>query len=379
MSQSEGSMLTKEELLSSAADLLPALRERAPLAEKQRQIPLETIDDLKSSTLLRIGNPTRHGGIGAGYEAMYELAWELGRACGSTAWCYAVWSFHNWAIGHFAEKAQAEYFATGPDTLCSSSYNASAATATLEASGIRLSGRWQFSSGCDAASWAMLGAPTAQGPIWVLVPRDEFEIEDTWFVSGMCATGSKDIMVRDRFVPAHRTLDPFRAGTENLTGWDLHGERLYRIPLFSVAGWDLTAPIIGIAQGAVDEFSARLRSSPNGLDAVARHLRLAESAAEVDAARALQRQEIAGLVDKAERGEGMTALDMARNRRNKAFIAKTCVRAVDRLFEASGGHALFKSQAIQRMQRDVHAAAQHFALSWDTNAETYGRAVIASE
>jgi 3-hydroxy-9,10-secoandrosta-1,3,5(10)-triene-9,17-dione monooxygenase len=31
---------------------------------------------------------------------------EPGRACGSTARCYAVWSIHNWMLGFWPEETQ---------------------------------------------------------------------------------------------------------------------------------------------------------------------------------------------------------------------------------------------------------------------------------
>ncbi len=38
------------------------------------------------------------------------------------------------------------------------------------------------------------------------VPRDEVEIDDNWHEMGLEATGSKNIVVENAFVPEHRTL-----------------------------------------------------------------------------------------------------------------------------------------------------------------------------
>ena len=74
----------------------------------------------------------------------------------------------------------------------------------------------------------------------------------------MRGTGSKDIEIHNAFVPAHRAMDPDRAGNDDWTGWELHGRLSYRVPLRCLIGWDLAAPLIGIAQGAIDEFTSRL-------------------------------------------------------------------------------------------------------------------------
>jgi len=105
-------------------------------------------------------------------------------------------------------------------------------------------------------------------------------------------------------------------------------------------------------------------------------VRLAEASVEVDAARELQRRCIREILAKAERGEEFTNLERARYRRDKNFAARLCVQAVNRLFEASGGHAIAESEAMQRYHRDVHAASHHQGLSWDTAAEDFGRQAL---
>jgi 3-hydroxy-9,10-secoandrosta-1,3,5(10)-triene-9,17-dione monooxygenase len=374
-------LATKTELLRRASQLLPVLKERAPRAEQLRQIPPETVRDLVAAGLIRIGNPQRYGGHGVELDVAFDVAWELGRGCGSTAWCYSLWTVHNWWLGHFPERAQEEFFATGPDTLFSSGLNPAAGKAEPVTGGFRVSGRWGFSSGCDAASWVMVAVPGAgpNGVIWLLIPRSDVTILDTWFAAGVRGTGSKDIVVKDAFVPAHRSLDPNRAGDGDWTGWELHRRLSYRVPLRCLTGWDLAAPVVGIAQGAVDEFTSRLRgtSGPGRTaDSVPLQLRLAEASAEVDAARLIHRQSVREMLDRAAREEPFTELDRARYRRDKAFVVKLSVQAVNRLFEASGARAVLESEPIQRFHRDAHGVSHHAALGWDVAAEQFGRQAL---
>ena len=104
----------------------------------------------------------------------------------------------------------------------------------------------------------------------------------------MRGTGSKDIVIRDIFVPEYRTMDPSRAGDGEWTGWELHRRLSYRLPLRCMTGWDLVAPLVGIAQGAIDESPPIYRHWPGRTaDSVLVQVRLAEAAVEVDAAREL--------------------------------------------------------------------------------------------
>lgn len=358
---------------------MPTLRERAARTEQLRQIPPETVEDLRASGLMRIGNPERYGGQGLDLDVAHEVAWELARGCGSTGWCYSLWTVHNWWLGHFSERAQDEYFATGPDTLFSSGLNPAGGKAEPVAGGFRVSGRWGFSSGCDAASWIMVATGSQTALTWYLLPRADCEIVDTWFAAGMRGSGSKDVVITNVFVPAHRAMDPNRAGEHDMTGWELHKRLSYRVPLRSLTGWDLAAPIVGMAQGAIDVFTSRLRgTSGPGMtaDSAALHLRIAEAAAEVDAARALHRADIREMLDRATRGDTLTDLDRARFRRDKAFVTRLCVQATNRLFEAAGARAVLESDPIQRFHRDVHGASHHAALVWDNWAAQYGREAV---
>ncbi len=112
-------MVNREDLIRRAADLVPVLRERAELTEELRQIPQVTLDDFHSSGILRAAQPTRFGGYDIDYPVVLDIAAELGRGCGSTAWCYGIWAAHNWAVGMFPEKAQEEYWSDSVDVLSS--------------------------------------------------------------------------------------------------------------------------------------------------------------------------------------------------------------------------------------------------------------------
>src|SRR5438876_4269102 len=372
---------TRDELLRRAKALVPVLKERAARTEELRQVLPESVQDLRASGLIRIGNPRRYGGHDVEVDTAFEAGFELGRGCGSTAWCYSLWTAHNWWLGHFPERCQEEFFATGPDTLFSSGLNPASGKIEPASGGFKVSGRWGFSSGCDAATWVMVAVlgPRPSGMSWLLLPRSDYQILDTWFASGMRGSGSKDVVIQDACVPSRRVVDADRCGAEEMTGWELHGRLSYRARLRGLAGWELAAPLIGIAQGAIDEFTARAqRGSGPGrtADSVALQLRLAEAAAEVDAARALHRQDIREILDRAARGEGFSGLDRIGYRRDKAFIARLCVRAVDRLCEASGARAVLDAEPIQRCHRDAHGASHHAALSWDLIAEQFGRQAL---
>jgi len=376
-----GNQLEKEsasegrcELLQRASELVPVLQHRALETERLRRLPRETVDDLIASRLIRLGVPATFGGIGPDYDVAYDVGVELGRGCGAAAWCYSLYAVHAWMVGHFPERGQRECFADGPDVLCASSFAAMNVQADERSDGLRIRGRWEFSSGSDAANWVLLGVG-APG-VLALVPRSDFQVIDTWQASGLCGSGSNDIVVDDAFVPKHRMLDINRAGVDDWIGWELHQQLTYRLPLRVLLAWDLVAPLIGMAQSAVEAFTHRAatRGGTSQSDVVL--LRLAEASAEVDAARTLMRHRASWALDKASQGEAFSDLERASNQRDRAFIVRLCVQAVNRLFEVSGGHALFLSEPLQRAHRDVQAASHRAGLMLEMVGPNYGRVAL---
>ncbi|SUZ49811.1 uncharacterized protein METZ01_LOCUS2665 [marine metagenome] len=372
-------VLAPDELLRRASQLVPLLKERAAQTEELRRIPDDTIQDLLSSELHLIGVPQRFGGLDVDYGLMLEVAALLGSGCGSTSWCYSIWSAHSWLVGYWPLEAQEEVFGNSRDVLTSSSLNAGKSTMEKTASGFRLSGRWEFSSGCDAAQWVMVGTDVPEGRVWVLVPRSDYEISDTWFVSGLKGTGSKDIVIKDVSVPQHRILDRDRGGDEERNGWEIHQQIRYRLPLLVLLGWDLVAPMVGIAQGMIEGFTEGLTGSSGPgrtADSDAVQLRLSQASGELDAARALMRSDLRETFDKAQKGETFTTLERSRLRRDKAFIAQLCLRSVNRLFEFSGGHGIFESESLQRYHRDIQAAVRRDGFIMEIGGLQYGRVAL---
>ena len=280
-------MTDQKELVRRAFDLVPVLHDRAQRAEQLRRMPQETIDDLHAAELMRAAQPVRFGGLGLDVSVVSSVAAELGRGCGSTAWCYAIWAGHNCLVGMFPEKAQEDYWAESKDTLGSTGFSPARANLVTVPGGYRLSGRWDFSSGCDAASWVLVAGKGPNGPFLLMVPKSDYVIEDTWFVSGLRGTGSKDILIADVFVPEHRSLLMSDMGLAQTPGRWIHETVNYRISFWSAFPFNLASTILGMAQGAIEAFEGRMgdgvsaTSGEKMANAPGIQMQLSEAAAEV--------------------------------------------------------------------------------------------------
>src|SRR6266403_3734418 len=197
-------------MLERARALIPFLAERAPAAAAARQLPQETIAEYQAAGILRILQPRRFGGMQGRFSLFSRIVEELTYGCASAAWVYAVLAEHQWIIAQYPERAQIDVWGEDPEAVAASSL-APREAARRVPGGWRLSGRYPFSSGCDYAQWAIIGAFLGEKGdprhiAYLLVPLAEVEIVDDWQVRGLLGTGSKSLVLHDVFVPEHRSV-----------------------------------------------------------------------------------------------------------------------------------------------------------------------------
>ncbi len=378
--------ISAEEIVRRAHDLVPALAERAQECEALRRMPDATIEAFRQGGLFRMVQPAQWGGLELPLGTVIDAVGEVGRGCGSSAWCLTILAVHNWFIGLFPQQAQADVFADHPEAILAAVFYPGG-TATPVDDGFRLSGRWSFASGCDHGDWIALGAHVQSDDSddmpdmrSFLVPRSDFAIIDDWHVAGLRGTGSKSVTVSDVFVPAHRVLPMMAAAMGVAPGSAVNTAPLYRLPFGGVLALVLAAPALGIAQGALETFRERARSRVRAYalsDASEAHntliqMRLAEATCEIDAAHLLVQREVTEMTRRTEAGEETPLEVRARFRLSAAYATELCKRAVNRLYAAAGGGAVYDTSPLQRAVRDLGTIGAHVALSLDGAGECYG-------
>lgn len=359
-------------VLAEVAELLPTLRDRAQETEDARRIPAESIKALQKSGFFRLLQPKRYGGFEADPVEFYTAVKMLASACGSTGWVSSILGIHPWNVALFDDRAQQEVWGEDQDTLISSSYAPMGKSEIVEG-GYRLSGKWSFSSGCDHGTWALLGGPAFKDgkPIdflTYLVPISDYTINDVWRTVGLRGTGSNDIVVDDVFVPEHRALSFQLVSKCKGPGQEVNTSPLYKLPFGSVHPSTITAPIIGMAQGAYDAHVEhqrnRVRAAYAGETAKEdpfAMVRVAEAGSEIDAAWLQLTSNINEEYALVKAGEKIPFNLRLKVRRDQVRGTERAIFAVDRMFENSGGRALAEGTPIQRFWRDAHAGRVHAA------------------
>lgn len=383
------------EALARAARLRPALAARALETETARRLPAAGLRELHESGLFRLLQPARVGGAELEIGALVEVSAELARACAATAWVLANLASHHWMLGMWPQSAQDEVWRQNADALIGAALIFPAGRALPCPGGYQLSGCWGFCSGIDACDWVMLGAivgDTEEGTDafvnaggeyrLFLLPKSDYQVKDTWQAIGLCGSGSNEVSVAKVLVPEHRTLPLVCTQGGPTPGAAANPGPLYRIPLLPTFGYVVAGVALGIAQGALDLFalgnSHRLASYSGRTlaDFPSVQARVAEAGACIDAARRILLGNCSNIMADAAQDERPTLLEKARLRRDAAFAAQLARRAVDLLFDASGGAALYLAHPAQRALRDIRAVCAHIALNWDAAASTYGRVAL---
>jgi alkylation response protein AidB-like acyl-CoA dehydrogenase len=372
--------------LDAARAMVPVLAEREAAAVTARCISPETIADFHRTGILRLLQPQRFGGHQENFVVFSRIIEILAEGCAATAWVYAVLAEHQWIIACMPERAQQDVWGADPLAVAASSL-APRETARTTAGGWRLSGRFPFSSGCLHSQWAIIGArcedAAGNRPThYLLVPMAEIEIVDDWEVLGLRGTGSRSLLLDDVFVPAHRSILLRDLYDGTTPGALVHPDYpLLRAPRGLVVPFSLTPVAFTLGRRALSfvakSLSTRLSRGTRMLaESEVVQQQLGEASAEIETAvltMHARREETRTLVDS---GAPIPPDAVLRNRRDIAFAAWQVRRGIERLVELSGARAVYDTDPLQSLWRDVVTICTHTAVSRHVAMVPYGRLLL---
>lgn len=363
-------------LLERARAIAPGIAERAAETEKQRHVHEDSLRDLMESGLARALQAKVYGGEEANPADFFLAAAEVSRACASTGWIMMLLGVHSWEMAHMSKELNEEIFGVEPTTLISSSYNMQGNKAVRVEGGFRLSGTWRSSSGIHHAKWVVLGADIAGEvtPYNLFLPIEDVTVIDDWFTVGLNGTGSRTVVVDDVFVPDHRTIDRgilysgFGPGLKEFTA------PLYRVPHAHIYTTVSAAPALGTGWRFLDEYSNAYGVSKT----VSRSIegdkliltRIAEARGALSAAETVTVARLQEAYDAAVRGEELSTLDIAQGMYDIAQNGKAGMSVVSSLYPTLRPHAVYSSNIMQRLYRDLIVAREHGTSNSDAQAET---------
>ena len=380
------SPMSSADLINAANELAPLLRETAREAELARRPLDRVIDAVRDSGLFALMVPQAYGGHEADLDTFFEVTLALSRADASMGWLISFYIEHNFWMCGYPESFQKEVFAERQFILAPATLNAGGGRATATEGGYRLHGQWQWGTGIIHADWVLVGAMVDEGdgrvlPYFFAVPPDDVEPVDTWYVMGLCGTGSWDIRIDNVFVPADRVVS--MVGLMNAAGEStrVHPGALYRTPLIPVLGLAAGLPMLGAAQMALEEYRSQTKAKiaadhtgvggperDQGKPAIA-----ARAALSIDAAELIFRDVLADVMAQRNSASFETRSIWLSRLTHAVYMCRDAVRDICSVTGASGSRL---DNPIQRALRDTTTGANHLIFDREIRYADYGRLLL---
>jgi indole-3-acetate monooxygenase len=381
-------------LLHAAIELGPRIRAASDEMERLRRIPPELAQAMKDAGVFGMVLPRSWGAPELDPLNQIRVIEALAIAEGSAGWCAMIGCDSGYITAFLDEDVAHEMY---PDIWVAT---AATATATGQATpvpgGYQVSGRFPFASGCQHCEWAWVGCNVVDNGTprvsragipetrTCFVRLSDCEILDTWYTTGLRGTGSHDLAIHNVFVPAEHSFS-FQDG--NLVK---RPGPLYAFPLMFIAKG--AAPALGIARHAIDvviENAARKPSrrmivgeqgeAPKLLrEEVFVQESVARAEAMVGAARSYLFDVVGDLWASLVEGQRPSAIQQARFITAYTHVVGECASAVQLVYKASGGTAVYQAGALDRCLRDVLTMNQHLMGSLRTY-EMAGRLLLGLE
>ena len=335
-----------ERVIDRVRENADQLRAQAEEAEKIGKLTDATVKTMKATGNIRLLQPKSHGGLEVHPREFAEAVMATAALDPSAGWINGVVGVHPYQLAYADPRVADEIWGEDIDTWVASPYAPQGVARPVDG-GYIFNGRWQFSSGTDHCDWIFLGAMVgdAEGKplmppqmLHMILPRTDYEIvEDSWNVVGLRGTGSKDVIVKDAFVPAYRTMDAMKVMDGTAQREAGMTETLYLMPWSTMFPLGISSATIGIAEGALAAAQDYQRERVNSSGVAIK-------------------DRIYDLVDA---GREVSFEDRAAGRRTQVRAVWRAVSAVDELFARCGGNATRMDKPLQRYWRDVHVGQAH--------------------
>ena len=359
--------------------ILDLIASKSADQREARKMSKEVVDALKECGFFTMLLPKQWGGLERKPQEFFAEQVRIAEADMSTAWAGGIIAVHAFQLALMSEEAQREVYEADPNTLISSSYNPVGARAEMCEGGFMLHGRWGWSSGSDHCTWALLGGVIpGDGYRTFLVPRNQYDIEDTWDVMGLQGTGSNDVVISDPiFVPDHRThkqMDGFNCvNDQDNPMYDLSWAQTFVRVVNSAAIGALKKAVKVFVESKQSNSTTDMTKFAGDVETQERLAKVLNTIGELEAV-------MYHNFDKMEAASWKPTLeDRIMYRYQASIVIDKAIEAIDTLFEVAGGRSVFNGHPLQQLWHDIHIARCHVANNPTAFARNLGSVALGME
>ena len=359
--------------------ILDLIASKSADQREARKMSKEVVDALKECGFFTMLLPKQWGGLERKPQEFFAEQVRIAEADMSTAWAGGIIAVHAFQLALMSEEAQREVYEAEPNTLISSSYNPVGARAEMCEGGFILHGRWGWSSGSDHCTWALLGGVIpGDGYRTFLVPRNQYDIEDTWDVMGLQGTGSNDVVISEPiFVPDHRThkqMDGFNCvNDQDNPMYDLSWAQTFVRVVNSAAIGALKKAVKVFVESKQGNSTTDMTKFAGDVETQERLAKVLNTIGELEAV-------MYHNFDKMEAASWKPTLeDRIMYRYQASIVIDKAIEAIDTLFEVAGGRSVFNGHPLQQLWHDIHIARCHVANNPTAFARNLGSVALGME
>jgi alkylation response protein AidB-like acyl-CoA dehydrogenase len=338
--------------------LLESIRSRRKEFEELRHIPMDIIDEFKSVGVYRSMVPKCFGGDEKSPREFLQMVEAISAADGSAGWV-ASFGMSPAYLAALPEETLNKVWNESPDIVFAGGIFPPQSAVRTE-KGFKIQGRWKFASGCMGATLCGVGIQPEEAdalPRMAVLPRESVEIDPTWNMVGMVATGSHDLVVSEVEVPEEWTF--IRGGKPTVDA------PFFRYPSLSFAAQVLSVTTLGMAREALDVVRASVEGrksitgAPNLGEREYAQIALAKAEARVRAARAFFYDSTDDAWRAIEEGGRPNRDQINLLRLSTTHLTQECAAAIQDTYRISGMSGADNAHPLSRILRDSQLCTQH--------------------
>ena len=352
--------------LAAARELAPCVAAAADRIDRERELPPELFMGIADQGFFRLLVPRSLGGAEIDYLEYLRIIQTFAYADGSTAWCINQNNVFATVSAKMPRRLAQEIW--GDQRAVVGNGPPTSAEAVPVSGGYRLTGRWNFSSGCRHATWMAAIAPIKhpdhdkdastgnKGVRMLIVPKKDVGLIDVWQVTGLRGTGTFSFEVENLYVRGTRTFNPSDSPRED--------GALYVMPMLLLFASGFASVALGVARASLDAAIELAGGKRPRLDqdllrdkpVVQREIGKAEAV--WGSARAFLIETATTAWESACKIHTLTLEERIRLRLASTHAIRMAAEVVDIAYNLCGSDTIFASNPIQRRFQDLHVITQ---------------------
>lgn len=382
-----------EKYIEKARELAALVAANTGRINEERKIPTNVSDEIADAGFFRLLMPRNLGGAQLDHPDFLRIVQIFAEADGSVGWSMNQNNVFATNSTRMNDKTREEIYGN-PRAVITNGPPMSRSRAVEVDGGFSLSGRWNFSSGSDHATWIAALTPivsadysgtSAAGAVpreemrILLIPKAEVDMVNNWQVNGLRGTASWGFEADELFIPKHRTYNPSAAPRED--------GPVYQIPTSLLFASGFATVALGAARAGLDAAKELAnRKVPGNMSAETPLLRdwsttqrqVGEAEAIWHSARAFLREAAGAVWQSVAAGEPLTMSQRIHMRLASTHANRKAADVVDIAYTLCGSSAIFESNPVQRRFQDVHVINQQVQGRL-THYDTAGRYFMGME